>query len=162
MMLPELQRLAEAWTEELSRALSERSAWAHLGTVEVASHRGTATLGGWIDRRVLPTGAGSVTEALEAWRRTPEGRIIDRAVAQANSALQARLPDPTSNAAASGRFGGGARQQRRLVALGAPRPRWCSGDHGQPWRARLHDCLRRARPGWSLSRGNRATVMVAW
>jgi hypothetical protein len=166
--LPELQRLAEAWTEELSRALTERSAWAHLGTVEVASHRGTATLGGWIDRRVLPTGAGSVSEALEAWRRTPEGRIIDRAVAQANGALQARLPEPDRTLAAGEPWleaaaalaGDGA-----LVALGAPADLvvLTRAALGSPWRARLHACPTESKPGLvPLCAGSSgACVMVA-
>ncbi|MEJ7730782.1 MAG: hypothetical protein WKG00_16385 [Polyangiaceae bacterium] len=150
--LPGLKRLAEAWTEELSRALAERSAWAHLGTVEVAAHRGKATLGGWIDRRVVPTGDGPPAEALEAWRRTSEGRIIDRALAQANGALQALLPDPDATLAAGEPWldaaavlaGDGA-----LVALGAPADLvvLTRAALGSPWRARLHACPTESKAG---------------
>jgi hypothetical protein len=166
--LPELQRLAEAWTEELSRGLAERSAWAHLGTVEVASHRGTATLGGWIDRRVVPAAAGSEVEALEAWRRTPEGRVIDRAMAQANGALQARLPPPDATLAvgepwldaAAALAGDGA-----LVALGAPADLvvLTRATLGSPWRARVHACPTESKPGVvPLCAGSSgACVMVA-
>lgn len=150
--LPELTRIAEAWTEELSRALAERSAWAHLGTVEVASHRGTATLGGWIDRRVVGVGP-SLGESLDAWRRTPEGRIVDRAVAQANGALRARLPDAESTMAigepwldAAAAMAGG---QGALVALGASADlvMLTRATLGNPWRARLHACPTEGRPG---------------
>ncbi len=165
---PELQYIAEAWTEELSRALAERSAWAHLGTVEIASHRGTATLGGWIDRRVLAAGAGSTREALDAWRHTPEGRIVDRAVAQANGALQARLPEPSTTLgvgeawldAAAALAGEGA-----LVALGAPADLvvLTRATLGSAWRARLHACPTESKPGLvPLCAGTSgACVMVA-
>lgn len=97
-----LERIAEAWTEELHKAIGERSGWAFLGRVEALRHRGTSTLGGHIDRRMLPVGPGDDPEAaLEAWRRSADGRIVDRALAAANGMLLSRLPPPSESLAAS-------------------------------------------------------------
>ena len=167
--LPELTRIAEAWTEELSRALTERSAWAHLGQVEVASHRGTATLGGWIDRRVIAVGPAPA-ESLEAWRRTSEGRIVDRALAQANGTLRARLPDPTHTLGIGEAWLDAAASlapasEGALVALGASADLvvLTRATLANPWRARLHACPTESRPGLvSVCAGvTGACVMVA-
>jgi hypothetical protein len=88
-----LEPIAASWTEELARALQQRSAWAYLGSVEIVEHTGAATLGGVIDRRLVRVEAGaSPVETIERWRHSPEGRIIDRMVVQANTMLLRRLP----------------------------------------------------------------------
>jgi hypothetical protein len=92
-----LEPIAASWTEELARALQQRSAWAYLGTVEIVEHTGAATLGGVIDRRLVRIEPGvSPLETIERWRQSPEGRIIDRMVVQANTMLLRRLPPARS------------------------------------------------------------------
>lgn len=88
-----LEPIAASWTEELARALQHRSAWSYLGAVEIVEHTGAATLGGVIDRRLVRVDPGSSpVETIEKWRHSPEGRIIDRMVIQANTMLLRRLP----------------------------------------------------------------------
>lgn len=88
-----LEPIAASWTEELARALQNRSAWSYLGAVEIVEHTGAATLGGVIDRRLVRVEPGaSPVETIEKWRQSPEGRIIDRMVIQANTMLLRRLP----------------------------------------------------------------------
>jgi len=114
-----LEPIAASWTEELARALQQRSAWAYLGTVEIVEHTGAATLGGVIDRRLVRIEPGvSPIETIERWRQSPEGRIIDRMVVQANTMLLRRLP-PARAVEAFGptwlnEFGGGG----TIVVLG--------------------------------------------
>jgi hypothetical protein len=92
-----LEPIAASWTEELARALQQRSAWAYLGTVEIVEHTGAATLGGVIDRRLIRIEPGvSPLETIDRWRQAPEGRIIDRMVVQANTMLLRRLPPARS------------------------------------------------------------------
>src|SRR4051794_6755783 len=82
----------KSWTDEITQALKERSAWAHVGTVEIARPSAKATLGGFIDRRIIPLEKGaSPLEALEAWRKTSDGRIVDRVLQNANNSLLGRL-----------------------------------------------------------------------
>lgn len=89
----DLEAVAQTWTLELARALQTRTAWSALGTVEIVEHTGAATLGGVIDRRVIRLEPGRpVLEAIEKWRNTAEGRIVDRMVVQANTMLLRRLP----------------------------------------------------------------------
>jgi len=89
----DLEPIALAWTEELARALQQRTAWSQLGTVEIVEHSGAATLGGVIDRRLIRLEPGRpVLETLEKWRGSAEGRIVDRLVVQANTMLLRRLP----------------------------------------------------------------------
>ncbi len=89
----ELETIALSWTEELGRALQQRSAWSHLGSVEIVEHTGAATLGGVIDRRLIKAEPGKpVREVLERWRGTSEGRIVDRMIVAANTMLLKRLP----------------------------------------------------------------------
>lgn len=88
-----LEPIAASWTEELARALQQRSAWSYLGTVEIVEHTGAATLGGVIDRRLVRIEpGGSPADTIERWRQSPEGRIIDRMIVQANTMLLRRLP----------------------------------------------------------------------
>ena len=97
----DLEKITGPWTDEIARALRERTAWAHLGQVEVASsNRGRATLGGFIDRRTVEVAPGQTpAQALAAWRKTPEGRVTDRLVVQANTAFRQRLPPAHREAA---------------------------------------------------------------
>jgi hypothetical protein len=97
--LVELKVVETAWSAELQQGIREKSAWAHLGTVEIEEPSARQTLGGFIDRRtvVVPKGKSQV-EALEAWRQTPDGRLIDRFVQKASSALLQRLPPPSARA----------------------------------------------------------------
>jgi hypothetical protein len=89
----DLEPTALSWTEELARALQQRTAWSALGTVEIVEHTGAATLGGVIDRRLIRLEPGrSIMEVLEKWRGSADGRIVDRMVVQANTMLLRRLP----------------------------------------------------------------------
>src|SRR5688572_13120540 len=90
----ELDKITTTWSDEIARALRERTAWGHLGQIEVSrTNRGRATLGGFIDRRVVPMDEGkTAAEALEVWRKKPDGRITDRVVVQANLVFFQRLP----------------------------------------------------------------------
>jgi hypothetical protein len=93
----ELAGIERAWLGELEQALRERSAWAVLADVEIARPTIGATIGGTIDRRLIDLPSGqAVGPALEAWRHTQEGRIVDRIVQSANTALLARLPAPNA------------------------------------------------------------------
>lgn len=98
-LFAELKAVETAWSVELQQAIREKSAWAHLGTVEIEEPTGRQTLGGYIDRRavVVPPGRTAV-EALEAWRQTPDGRLTDRIVQKLNTALLQRLPPPSARA----------------------------------------------------------------
>ncbi len=92
-----LEPVAISWTEELARALQQRSAWSYLGIVEIVEHTGAATLGGVIDRRLIRLEPGvSPIETIDRWRTLPEGRIIERMVVQANTMLLRRLPPARS------------------------------------------------------------------
>jgi hypothetical protein len=89
----QLDAIAVTWTEELANALQTRTAWSHLGTLTIFKHTELATLGGVIDRRLVRLEPGkSITEALDRWRGSAEGRIVDRMVVQANTMLLRRLP----------------------------------------------------------------------
>ncbi|UQA55068.1 hypothetical protein [Polyangium aurulentum] len=89
----ELETIAVSWTEELGRALQTRTAWSHLGNVDIVEHTGAATLGGVIDRRLIKAEPGKpLREVLERWRGSSEGRIVDRMVVAANTMLLKRLP----------------------------------------------------------------------
>jgi hypothetical protein len=89
----ELQGIASRWSEELGRAMQQRTAWAYLGSVELSTYGGSSTLGGAVERRVIPVERGkSLEETLERWRNTPDGRFVDRLVVQANTILLRRLP----------------------------------------------------------------------
>jgi hypothetical protein len=89
----ELQAIACRWSDELGRAMQQRSAWAYLGSVELSTYGGSSTLGGAVERRVIPVERGKSTEeTVERWRNTAEGRFVDRLVVQANTLLLRRLP----------------------------------------------------------------------
>jgi hypothetical protein len=88
-----LADLAATWTDELAHALEIRTAWSHLGSISVFKHTEVTTLGGIIDRRLIRLEPGeSATEALDRWRGSVEGRIVDRMILHANTMLLRRLP----------------------------------------------------------------------
>jgi hypothetical protein len=147
----EIAAVGDAWSEELARALRERSAWAHLGRVEVVQHRGTSTLGGYIDRKSVVLGGGSLAANLDAWRRTNEGRVIDRAVVAANMLLHSRLPSPARimglqetwlDVADGATPVDAAGVQGKIVALGVATDLvvLTRASLGSPARPRLHAC----------------------
>ena len=100
MLADVVEALEQSWTEELGRAIRERSAFVHLGAirvVEASMHK--ATLGGFFDRRVVPVPQGTdVARVLEAWRHTPDGRVIDRMLVYTNMMALQRTPQPLRTA----------------------------------------------------------------
>lgn len=95
----ELKAIEAVWAAEVEQAIRERSAWALIGEVEVDKPSARQTLGGYIDRRVVPVPKGSDSrEVLEAWRHSPDGKLTDRIVQKANTQLLQRLPPPSARA----------------------------------------------------------------
>jgi hypothetical protein len=88
----ELRGIQAGWFDEVRRALETKSAWAQLGSIEIEAPSLRYTMGGFIDRREVPITGPDVRAILEAWRRTPEGRIVDVLLAKINTALLQRLP----------------------------------------------------------------------
>lgn len=93
MSTVELASVERAWLGELEQALRERSAWAYLASTEIVRPTIGATIGGYVDRHVIPVPPGAdVADVLERWRHTQEGRVVDRVVHVANTTLAGRLP----------------------------------------------------------------------
>jgi hypothetical protein len=91
----ELKVIEAEWAAEVRVAVRERSAWAAVGQVEIDQPSARQTIGGFIDRKLVPLPPGvSPREAVAAWSRTPEGKMVDRLLQKANSVLVSRLPPP--------------------------------------------------------------------
>jgi hypothetical protein len=88
----ELRGIQTAWFAEVRRVLETKSAWSYLGSIEIEAPSLRYTMGGFIDRKEVPMVGADPSSALEAWRRTAEGRITDTLVTKINSAMLQRLP----------------------------------------------------------------------
>jgi len=146
----ELAEIALVWSDDLACALRERTAWAHLGKVDVALNRGTSTLGGFIDRRVVKVAPGkSPVDALEAWRHSPDGRVVDRVLLQANMMFAARLPPASRVATLSEAWLGELDAGGPIVLLGTGSDlvTIARATLSSPARPRLHACATEGRGG---------------
>lgn len=148
----DLDRITVPWSDEIARALRERTAWGHLGRLDVsATNRGRATLGGFIDRRLVPVDPGrSGAQALDAWRKTPDGRITDRVVVQANLAFVQRLAPASRTVQLADPWldelgaGDGAVV---VVGNGSDLVQVARATRASPLAARVHSCATEQRPG---------------
>jgi hypothetical protein len=99
----ELKPIEVEWVAEVREAVRERSAWACIGQVEIEEPSARQTLGGFIDRRIVPLVPGvSAREVLEQWSHTTEGKLQERLLQKANGALTARLPPAQATATLDG------------------------------------------------------------
>jgi hypothetical protein len=117
----DVDTIGEAWAEELAEALRVRSAWAHLGTVEVAPPTGGETLGGYMDRHTLEVPAGRThVETLLEWRRTRGADLMERAVVYVNNALLLRAPPAKRVETIHGPWRSAIDPDAPAVVLGSP------------------------------------------
>src|SRR4051794_17786570 len=86
------QAIRTAWFTEMRELLMSSSAWAHVGAIDVEAPSLTVTMGGLLQRKVVPYQKDVPSaKVLEEWRRTPDGKLGDTVLLRANTLLLQRL-----------------------------------------------------------------------
>jgi hypothetical protein len=150
----ELEVLRHAWSSELSQALRRRTGWSCVGSVEVVAPRSHDAFDGYTDEHRLEVPAGrSAAEVLAQWRRTPEGRFVERAVVHVNDALLERAPVAKNLEWLFAEWADGLDANAPIAVFGTPAElrRLKAASKESPVGARLLPCVASVQPGLAVA-----------